>query len=633
MFQLFRIYPCFSFPTKNKLPYLGVTAIFGELTKFSDNIKRILVSLPEKPGVYQHLNEDGTILYVGKAKNIKKRVSSYFQKEQENAKTRLLVRQIADVKYIVVDSDLDALLLENSLIKKYQPKYNIQLKDDKTYPWIKITKERFPRIHSTRHVIRDGAKYYGPYASVKMMHTILDLVKSLYPLRTCKYNLSEQNISAGKYKECLEYHLGNCKAPCVGWQKEEEYNGYIKDIKEIIKGNIYAVLKDVKAMMKQASQDLDFEKAQMLKEKIEILERYQAKSTVVTPSITNSDVFTIISDVQGAYVNYLKVHNGAIIQGHTIEIKKKLDETDQELLEHAIVDLRERLHSTSKEVYTNIEVDIEMEGVKFSIPQRGDKKSLIDLSIRNAKYYRMDRLKNQRLTDPERHTKRILETMKNDLRLTELPEHIECFDNSNFQGTNAVAACVVFKNAKPAKKEYRHFNIKTVDGPDDFASMEEVVFRRYRRLLDEQKSLPQLIVIDGGKGQLSSAVKSLEKLGLRGKIAIIGIAKKLEEIYYPGDSLPLYIDKKSETLKVIQHLRNEAHRFGITHHRNKRSKGAIQSEILNIKGIGEKTQVELIKVFKSVKRIKAAPLKEIEEVVGKAKAKILWDAIHREKEV
>lgn len=594
-----------------------------------ENIKKILVSLPENPGVYQHLNSEGTILYVGKAKNIKKRVSSYFHKEPENAKTRLLVRQIVDIKYIVVDTDFDALLLENNLIKKYQPKYNILLRDDKTYPWIKITKERFPRIFSTRHVTRDGSSYYGPYASVKMMHTILDLVKQLYPLRTCKYNLSEENITAGKYKECLEYHLGNCKAPCVGWQPESEYDEYIVHIKDIIKGNISSVLKDVKVLMKKASEDLDFEQAQMLKDKLELLERYQAKSTVVTPSITNSDVFTIISDVQNAYVNYLKVHNGAIIQGHTIEIKKKLDESDKDLLAFAIVDLRERLNSSSKEVYTNIPVEIENEAIKFSIPQRGDKKSLIDLSIRNAKYYRMDRLKNQRLTDPERHTKRILETIQKDLRLKESPEHIECFDNSNFQGTNAVAACVVFKNAKPAKKEYRHFNIKTVVGPDDFASMEEVVFRRYRRLLDEQKSLPQLIIIDGGKGQLSSAVKSLEKLGLRGKIAIVGIAKKLEEIYFPDDSVPLYIDKKSESLKVIQHLRNEAHRFGINHHRNKRSKGALQSEILNIKGIGEKTQIELIKVFKSVKRIKDAPLSEIEEVIGKAKAKVLWDALNK----
>jgi excinuclease ABC subunit C len=601
------------------------------LANIHPDIKKLLVSLPEKPGVYKHLNEEGTILYVGKAKNLKKRVSSYFHKEPENAKTRLLVRQIVDVQYIVVATDFDALLLENNLIKKLQPKYNILLRDDKTYPWIKITKERFPRIFSTRHVTRDGSQYYGPYASVKMMHTILDLVKQLYPLRTCKYNLSEANITAGKYKECLEYHLGNCKAPCVGWQPEAEYDEYIVHIRDIIKGNISSVLKDVKVLMKKASEDLDFELAQMLKDKLELLERYQAKSTVVTPSITNSDVFTIISDVQNAYVNYLKVHNGAIIQGHTIEIKKKLDETDEDLLAFAIVDLRERLNSSSNEIYTNIPVDIENDDIKFTIPQRGDKKSLIDLSLRNGKYYRMDRLKNQRLTDPERHTKRILETIKKDLRLKETPEHIECFDNSNFQGTNAVAACVVFKNAKPAKKEYRHFNIKTVVGPDDFASMEEVVFRRYRRLLDEQKSLPQLIVIDGGKGQLSSAVKSLEKLGLRGKIAIIGIAKKLEEIYFPDDSVPLYIDKKSESLKVIQNLRNEAHRFGINHHRNKRSKGALQSEILDIKGIGEKTQLELIKVFKSVKRIKDAPLSEIEEVIGKAKAKILWDSINKVK--
>lgn len=597
------------------------------MNKAEDKIQLILTSLPQKPGVYQHLNSEGTTLYVGKAKNLKKRVSSYFQKEHKSGKTRVLVKQITDIKYIVVENDFDALLLENGLIKKLQPKYNIQLKDDKTYPWIKITAERFPRLISTRNVNHGDGKYFGPYASVKMMHTLIDLIRQLYPLRTCKYNLSFENVESQKYKVCLEYHLGNCKAPCVGSETEEEYSKHMVATQSILRGNVSSVLTDLQLSMKNASANLNFEKAHVINEKINLLKRYQAKSTVVNPSIRNSDVFTIMADVQGAFVNYLKVHNGVIIHGHSFELKKKLDESEQDLLEFAIIDLRSRLKSDSREIYTNIPVRISIESVTFHCPQKGGKKALIDLSLKNANYYRLDRLKNQKLTSPEKHTERILETIQNDLRLKDLPVHIECFDNSNFQGTNAVAACVVFKNGKPAKKDYRHFNIKTVDGPDDFGSMEEVVFRRYKRLIEEEKPLPQLIIVDGGKGQLSAALKSLDKLNLRGEIAIIGIAKKLEEIYFPNDSVPLYIDKKSESLKIIQHLRNEAHRFGINHHRDKRSKASIQSELLNIKGIGEKTQLDLMRQFKSVKRIKEASLKDLEETIGKSKANLLWTAL------
>ena len=586
-------------------------------------------TLPEKPGIYKHIQTDGTILYIGKAKNIKKRVSSYFNKTHKSGKTRMLVKQISDVKYIVVENDFDALLLENSLIKKHQPKYNIQLKDDKTYPWIKITNERFPRVLTTRHVITDGSKYYGPYASVKMMNTVLALIRQLYPTRTCKYNLSEENVSSGKYKECLEYHLGNCKAPCVGWQEEEEYSADIENVRTIIGGNISSILLGLEEKMVLASTNLNYEQAQILKDKITLLKKYRSKSTVVTSSIKNSDVFTIVTDAQSAYVNYLKIHNGAIIQGHSVEIKKKLDEAEQDMLAFAIIDIRERVSSDSKEIYTNIPVNLPTEDIKTFCPQRGDKKSLVELSLKNATYFRMDRLKNQKLTDPEKHTNRILETIQRDLRLAELPRHMECFDNSNFQGTNSVGACVVFMNAKPAKKEYRNFNIKTIEGANDFGSMEEVVYRRYSRLIEEKKALPQLIIIDGGKGQLSSAVKSLDRLGIRGKVAIIGIAKKLEEIYFPSDSVPLYLDKKSESLKIIQQMRNEAHRFGIAHHRNKRSKKAIQSELLSIKGIGEKTQQDLLRSFKSVRRIKSAPLSELESAIGKKKAGILWKAFHK----
>lgn len=587
-------------------------------------MKKLIKTLPNKPGVYQYYNVEGTILYVGKAKNLKKRVSSYFSKTQIG-KTAVLVKQIADIKTIVVGSEIEALLLENNLIKKYQPKYNIMLKDDKTYPWICIKNERFPRIYATRNIIKDGSDYFGPYASVKMMNTVLGLIRDLYTIRNCNYNLSEENIKNEKFKVCLEYHIGNCKAPCIDEQTEEDYNDSVTQIKSIIKGNINSVMKHLKPLMKKYSENLEYEKAQLLKERIEILEKYQSKSVVVSPTINDVDIFSIISDEKYGYVNYLKVINGAIIQGHTIELKKKLDESDDTLLQIGIAELRLRFDSESKEVIVPFKPELDDESIRFLVPQRGDKKKLLELSERNAKYYRLERNKQKANISPTKHSDRVLERMQKDLRMKEKPVHIECFDNSNIQGTNPVAACVVFKDAKPSKRDYRHFNIKTVEGPDDFASMTEVIYRRYKRLLEEKQSLPQLIIIDGGKGQLSSALKSLDKLKLRGKITIIGVAKKLEEIYFPEDTIPLYLDKKSESLKLIQYLRNEAHRFGITHHRNKRSKGAITSQLDKIEGIGYKTAQQLLWKFKSVNRIKKATLADLEDTISKKRAKVVFE--------
>ena len=577
-------------------------------------------TLPDNPGVYQYYDKDGKILYVGKAKNLKKRVSSYFNKVHDNAKTNVLVKKIVSIKHIVVPTETDALLLENNLIKTFQPRYNVLLRDDKTYPWICIKNERFPRIFSTRKMIKDGSEYFGPYTSFKTVHTILDLVKELYPLRTCNFDLSKANIDSGKFKVCLEYHIGNCKGPCEGFETITNYEKQVQAIREILKGNFKESLKEFKKLMTDLAMEMKFEEAQKIKEKIEVLENYQAKSTILNPKISNVDVFSIISDESMAYVNFLQISYGAIVRSHTLELKKKLEETDEELLELAVVELRERFHLNSKEIILPFELDFG-EKIKVTVPQLGDKKQILELSQRNAKYYRLDQLKQIQIVDPDRHTNRIMAQMQKDLRLSVEPRHIECFDNSNIQGTNPVSACVVFKDGKPSKKDYRHFNIKTVEGPNDFASMEEVVYRRYKRLLDENEPLPQLIIIDGGKGQLSSALKSLDELGLRGKIAIIGIAKRLEEIFYPGDSVPLYLDKKSETLKTIQHLRNEAHRFGITFHRDKRSKAAIQTSIETIPGIGEKTMIALIKHFKSVKRLSKATENEISDVVGLSKAK------------
>ncbi|WP_273569041.1 excinuclease ABC subunit UvrC [Maribacter halichondriae] len=590
-------------------------------------LKIQLSTLPDNPGVYQFFDEDDKMLYVGKANNLKKRVSSYFTKNHDNGKTRVLVKKIARIKHIVVRTESDALLLENNLIKKNRPRYNVLLKDDKSYPFICIKNERFPRIFPTRKLIKDGSEYFGPYTSMKTVKTLLDLVKSVYSLRTCNYNLSKEKVDAGKYKVCLEYHLGNCKGPCENLQEEEEYNRQIEDIREIIKGNFKASLHYFKGQMKALAVDMKFEEAQRIKDKIEVLENYQVKSTIINPKINNVDVFSIISDDAFAYVNFLQLSHGSIVRSHTLEIKKKLDEEDIDLLQLAVIEIRQRFNSESKELYVPLKIVVSPE-LKVTVPKLGDKKKILELSERNAKYYRQERFNQIKIIDPDRHTNRIMAQMQKDLRLTSEPRHIECFDNSNIQGSNPVAACVVFKNGKPSKKEYRHYNIKTVDGPDDFASMEEVVFRRYKRLLAEKEPLPQLIVIDGGKGQLSSALKSLDILGLRGKIAIVGIAKRLEEIYFPGDSIPLYLDKKSESLKIIQQLRNEAHRFGITFHRNKRSKAAINSELLAIEGVGEKTAEELLKAFKSVKRVKEAPIEKLAEKVGMAKAKMIYETFH-----
>jgi excinuclease ABC subunit C len=578
------------------------------------------VTLPDKPGVYQYYDKEGKLLYVGKAKNIKKRVSSYFIKQQENGRTRLLVKKIHSIKHIVVATETDALLLENNLIKKYQPRYNVLLKDDKTYPWICLKNERFPRVFSTRRMIKDGSEYFGPYTSMKTVHTLLDLINSLYPLRNCNYDLSEKNIDSGKYKICLEFHLGNCLGPCEGNQSESNYSISINAIRQLLKGNLKASLDHFKKEMKSFSKELQYEKAQRIKEKIDVLENYQAKSTVVNPKINNVDVFSIVSDQDYAYVNYLQISYGAIIRSHTLELRKKLDEADHDILQLSIIELRQRFQSECKEIYVPFQI-YTGENIKVHVPKAGDKKKILDLSERNAKYFRMERFKQVRITDPKRHENRIMAQMKIDLRLSEEPRHIECFDNSNMQGSNPVAACVVFKNGKPQKKEYRKFNIKTVEGPDDYASMEEVVYRRYKRMLEEKQPLPQLIIIDGGKGQLSSSLKSLEKLGLRGKIAIIGIAKRLEEIFYPDDSIPLYLDKRSETLRIIQQLRNEAHRFGISFHRDKRSKEALNTSLETIPGIGEKTVIELLKHFKSLKRIKNAEFDDLAGVIGASRAK------------
>lgn len=589
-----------------------------------DYLKTLLQNLPHKPGVYQFYDDEGKLIYVGKAKDLKKRVNSYFNRDRyDSGKTRLLVKKVANITFILVPNEFDALLLENSMIKEHQPKFNIQLRDDKTYPWICIKNERFPRVFPTRNVIDDKSSYYGPYASVKRMKAVLDLATKLHKVRTCSFALTEENIAAGKFKVCLEYHIGNCLGPCEGRQTEQDYNESIEEIRKLIKGDVDHIIRENKHKMTLAAEALRFEEAAKYKANNELLEAYQSKSVVVNPSIKDVDVAAIIDDDRFAYVNFLRVVNGAVIQSHNLEFRKKLDEEPQDMLLTAIAEMRSLFQSTAKEVLTSITVDANWDHVQFHEPQRGDKKALIDFSMRNLKFYMLERHKAQEKLDPNRHTNRILKTLQSDLRMSTLPNHIECFDNSNFHGSFPVAACVVFKDAKPSKQDYRHFNIKTVEGPNDFASMEEVIYRRYKRLLDENQSLPQLIVVDGGKGQLSSAVSSLEKLGLRGKVTIVGIAKKLEEIYFPDDPLPLYIDKRSESLKLIQRLRNEAHRFGITHHRNKRSKHAFQSELLLIEGVGEKTAKSLLRTFYSIDRIKTLGESELESVVSPALAKAI----------
>ena len=599
--------------------------------EIKESLRVTLSSLPDSPGVYQYYDKEGEIIYVGKAKNLKKRVSSYFQKNHDTGKLYMLVRRIEKINYIVVKTEWDALLLENSLIKKHQPRYNVMLKDDKTYPWICIKKEPYPRIFSTRKVIKDGSEYFGPYASGRMMHAMLELVRGLYPLRNCNLNLTEENIQKRKFKKCLEYHLGNCKAPCEALQTKEEYDNSIAHIRQIVKGNIQGSIRLLKEEIEKYAANLEFEKAHELKERMEMLEKYQSKSMVVSPTIDNVDVFSVLTDEKSGYVNYLKVMNGAIVQSHTIELSKKLEETPEELLLLGIAELRLRFESHSPEIIIPFETEAEVPDATFFVPQKGDKKRLLELSENNLHYYIKEKEMQESLKSPKTKTEALLEQMKKDLRLKELPAHIECFDNSNIQGAYPVAAMTVFKDGKPSKRDYRHFNIRTVEGPDDFASMEEVIYRRYKRAVDENESLPQLIVIDGGKGQLSSAMESLTKLGLENKVAVIGIAKRLEEIFFPDDPIPLYLDKRSQTLKIIQQIRDEAHRFGITHHRKRRSKGAIKSVLTDIKGVGEKTTQKLLTHFGSLERIQNASQEEIAKLIGEKNALLVKDFLNKEK--
>lgn len=579
--------------------------------------KKALSNIPHKPGVYQYYDADEVLIYIGKAKDLRNRVGSYFNQDaQLNGKTRVLVSKIRRVSFTIVDTEIDAWLLENNLIKKHQPRYNILLKDDKTYPWIIIKKEHFPRIYATRKFIKDGSTYFGPYASLSMMYTILDFIKETYPLRNCNLALSPQNINDGKFKVCLEYQIGNCKGPCQNYQTKEDYDKSIEEITAILNGKIGSVIKNIKEVIKNAVEDLNFELAHSFQIKLQELEKYQSKSTIVSSAITNLDVVSIASDERYAFVNYLKVMNGSIIQTQTIEIKKRLDETDEELLTLAITEFRTKFKSTSKEIIVPFPIPLVDENLKFVVPKLGEKKKLLELSEKNVVYFKRDKLNQYEKLNPDLRTERVLTQLQKDLRLTQLPVHIECFDNSNFQGKYPVSAIVVFKDAKPSKKDYRHFNVKTVEGPNDFATMEEAVYRRYKRMLDEEGTLPQLIVIDGGKGQLSSAVSSLKKIGIDKKVTVIGIAKRLEELYYPGDSLPLYLDKKSESLKIIQQLRDEAHRFGITFHRKKRDQGTLKTELEAIPGIGKSTADKLLVKFKSVKKIKEAKPDELAEVLN-----------------
>lgn len=591
----------------------------------NDYLKNIIQNIPNKPGCYQYFDDNGVVIYVGKAKNLKKRVSSYFNKKHDDPKTRILVSKIRDIKYIIVNTEEETLLLENNLIKELQPRYNIMLKDDKTYQSIVIRNEYFPRVETTRKIVKDGSSYFGPYTSGYAAKIILETIHKLYPIRTCSLNLSPEKITEGKYKVCLEYHIKRCKGPCIGLQSSEEYLKNIESIKEILKGNSNIVSNNIYDEMIKKADNQEFEEANKLKEKYQLIENYKNKSTVVSSINYNINVFGYEEDDNSAYINYLGVHNGAIIQAYTFEYRKKLNEPKEELLAMGIVEMRTRFEANAKEIVVPFIPDLELDVVDFTIPQRGDKKKLLDLSIQNVKQYKVDKYKKAESLNPEQRNTRLMKEMQRDLHLKELPLHIECFDNSNIQGTNPVSACVVFRMGKPSKKDYRHFNVKTVVGPDDFSTMREVVYRRYHRLLEEDTPLPQLIVIDGGKGQLSAACESLKELGIYGKVAIVGIAKRLEEIYYPEDSIPMYLDKNSETLKVIQHLRDEAHRFGITFHRNKRSKGQIMSELDQIKGIGEETKKALLKHFKSVKRIKEAEITDIEPIVGKHKATLIQE--------
>lgn len=595
----------------------------------TDKLSTVLNSLPQQPGIYKYYDADGNLMYIGKAKNLRKRVQSYFSKNHyENRKTAVMVSKIADIQFTLVDTEIDALLLENALIKKFQPRFNINLKDDKTYPYLCIKNERFPRVFPTRKPVKDGSEYFGPYASVSMMHTLTDLIKVLYPIRNCNLHLSARNIEEKKFKACLEFQIGNCKAPCTGAQSEADYNQSVQQIQNILKGHLSEVKQHLKTQMQHAAAELKFEQAADYKRKLDMLEKYQSKSTIVNASITDVDVFSITTDDRFAFVNYLKVSNGIIIQTQTFELRKKLDETDAELLELAIAEVRDTYGSTSRELIVPFELPLQDDQLTFTVPRAGDKKKLLDLSMKNAMYYRKDKLQQYEQLDPSVKTDRILTQMQKDLRLKTLPRHIECFDNSNIQGAYPVSACVVFKDAKPSKKDFRHFNVKTVEGPNDFDTMREVVGRRYSRVLSENAPLPDLIIIDGGKGQLSAAVETLKQLGIYGRVPVLGIAKRLEELFFPEDELPLYIDKKSETLKVIQQIRDEAHRFGITHHRARRSKGALTSELTQINGVGEATLKKLLTAFGSVKKIKEASLASLAEVVGAAKAETVYHHYH-----
>ena len=600
--------------------------------EYLDYLKSLIEVLPDKPGVYQFFDSKNDIIYIGKAGNLKKRVASYFTRTKyENYKLKILVGKIADIKHIIVTDESDALLLENNLIKKYKPRYNVQLKDDKSFPWICIKNEPFPRVFITRNLIRDGSIYYGPYTSVNMVRTLLELIRQLFTLRTCKYNLTKENIKNQKFKVCLEYHMGNCKAPCVGKQNSDEYEESIKYVQQILKGNIFQVIEHLKGLMNKYAEEYKFEQAQIIKGKINILEKYRSKSMIVNPKIDDIEVYSIAEDDDTAFVNYLRVVSGSIVQAQTFEIKKKLDESAEDLLSIAIVEIRQRIGSTAGEIIVPVEIDLSLAKIKYTIPKRGEKKQLLNLSERNAKFHMLEKRKQRKLIKPDIKVDRILGTVMKDLRLKEKPVHIECFDNSNIMGKSPAAACVVFKNARPSKKDYRHFTIKTVTGPNDFASMEEVIYRRYNRILNEKGSLPQLLIVDGGKGQLNAAKKSLEKLNLRGKTAIIGVAKRLEEIYFPGDKVPLYINKNSETLRLIQQIRNEAHRFGIKLHRVKRAKAMMMSELDDIKGIGEKTRNELLKKLGSVNKIIETDPDEIVRLIGRKKTEILLEALNKNK--
>jgi excinuclease ABC subunit C len=599
-----------------------------ERLNIKENLQLILSTLPEKPGVYQYFDKEGKIIYVGKAKNLKKRVSSYFTKKHDSPKVSVLVKQIATLKYIVVNTEEDALLLENNLIKEHQPRYNILLKDDKSYPWLCITNEPFPRVFKTRKIFKNGARYFGPFSSTSTLHVLLSFIGEIYPLRTCKLNLSDENIQSGKFKVCLQYHIHKCKGPCEGLQSAEEYLQMISEVQEIANGNVNAISTYLQNQMQALAVELKFEEAQIIKEKYAAIEHYKSKSIVTTLTQDDYDVFAYDEDDKSAYINILRISKGSIIQGYTIEYTKRLDEPKEEILAMAIVELRTKLKSKTKQLLVPFLPDLELANTTFSIPSRGDRKKLLDLSMQNVREYKLEKLKQAEKLNPDHRMMRILNTLQKDLKMSNLPMHIECFDNSNIQGTNPVAACVVFKKAKPAKKDYRHFNIKTVEGPNDFASMEEVVYRRYRRMLDEGTPLPQLVVIDGGKGQLGMAMSALRQLDISARITVIGIAKRLEEIYFPEDPIPLYLDKNSESLKLIQQLRDEAHRFGITHHRNKRSKAQVSSELDSIAGIGEKSKKELLTHFKSVKRLRLATNDEIAEIVGSKRASIIYEHFH-----